>query len=307
MTILSKRGFGLVGMRIDVSSKDLSTQIHLTVVYGLHSIHDRLPLWEGLRSISIQHSPWLCVGDYNSVLHTSDRLHGTDVIDYETRDFQSLLMIWTSLRSKAKGPSTLGLIRLILALELSLELTEFLAWGSGNSVWKKLNFVKSSFKSLNSKQFGNIEGKIDQANVELSRIQNLMAQNPDDLDLYTKESDAIKVVKHWNDFQESIFKQKSRINWVKLGDGNSHYFFSVMKTRQARNRIDSIFDSNQVFLKDPDVISHEIISFYKSLLGTQAPWLPAVDLLTMRRGKQLSFATQSYLIRPIEFVLLSFE
>lgn len=72
-----------------------------------------------------------------------------------------------------------------------------------------------------------------------------------------------------------------------------------MKTRQARNRIDSIFDSNQVLLKDPDAISHEIISFYKSLLGTQAPWPPVVDLVTMRRGKQLSFAARSYLIRPI--------
>ncbi|XP_021743220.1 uncharacterized protein LOC110709316 [Chenopodium quinoa] len=197
------------------------------------------------------------------------------------------LMIWTSLRSRAKEPSTLGQIRLILA------------WCSGSSVWHKLNSVKSSIKSLNSKHFGNIVVKIDQANAELAEIQNLMAQNLDDLDLYAKESDAFKVVKHWSDIQESIFKQKSRINWIKLGDGNSHYFFSMMKTRQARNRIDSIFDSNQVLLKDPNSISHEIISFYKSLLGTKAPWLPAVDLFTMRRGKQLSSVAQSYLIQPV--------
>ncbi|XP_021744067.1 uncharacterized protein LOC110710117 [Chenopodium quinoa] len=342
-----------------VSSKDLSTQIFLTVVYGLHSIHDRLSLWEGLRSISIQHSPWLCVGDYNSILHTSDRLHGVDVTDYETRDFQNLVddldltelkrkgsfYSWsnkahTGLRTLSRldrafgnqawlashghvetvylppslsdhspvfldtfsGPVGKG--RPFRFLNYIADHPDFLdtvsqAWGSGNSVWQKLNSVKSSIKSLTSKQFGNIEEKIDQANDELSRIQTLMAQNPDDLDLYAKESDAIKVVKHWNDIQESIFKQKSRINWVKLGDGNSHYFFSVMKTRQARNIIDSIFYSNQVLLKDPNAISHEIISFYKSLLGTQAPWLPVVDLITMRRGKQLSSAAQSYLIRPI--------
>ncbi|XP_021749468.1 uncharacterized protein LOC110715207 [Chenopodium quinoa] len=194
-----------------VSSKDLSTQIHLIVVYRRHSIHERLPTWEGIRSISIQHSPWFCASDFNFVLHTLGRLHGIDVTNYETRDFQSLVDY--------------------------LDLTE------------ELNSVKSSIKSLNSKQFGNIKEKIDQANVELAGIQNLMAQNPDDLDLYAKESDAIKT---------------------------------------RRNRIDSIFDSNQVLLKDPDVISHEIISFYKSLLGTHAPWLPAVDLVTMRRGKYLS-------------------
>ncbi|XP_021729884.1 uncharacterized protein LOC110696859 [Chenopodium quinoa] len=292
-----------------VSSKDLSTQIYLTIVYGLHSIHDRLSLWEGLRSIFIQHSPWLCVGDYNSVLHASDRLHGVDVTNYETRDFQTLVNDLDLTELKSKGTlsrldrafgnqawlashghvetvyvlpslsdhspvlldicsSPVGKGRPFRFLNCIADHPDFLdavsqAWGSGSSVWQKLNSVKSSIKSVTIKQFGNIEGKIDQANVELSRIQTLMAQNLDDLDLYAKESDAIKVVKHWNDIQESIFKQKSRINWVKLGDGNSHYFFFVMKTR------------------------------------TQAPWLPAVDLVTMRRSKQLSSAAQSFLIRPI--------
>ncbi|XP_021749426.1 uncharacterized protein LOC110715167 [Chenopodium quinoa] len=258
-----------------VLSKDLSTQIHLTVIYGLHSIHDRLPMWEGIRNISIQHSPWLCAGDFNS-----------------TRDFQSLVddLDLTEFKSKGAfyswsnkahtGPRTLSRIDRVFGnqawlashghvetvyispslsdhslvlldicsapagrgrpfrfLNCIADHPDFLdtvsqAWGSGSSVWQKLNSVKSSIKSLNSKQFGNIEEKIDQANVELAGIQNLMAQNPDDLDLYAKESDAIKVVKHWNDIQESIFKQKYRINWIKLGD------------------------------------------------GTQAPWLPAVDLVT---------------------------
>ncbi|XP_021717656.1 uncharacterized protein LOC110685438 [Chenopodium quinoa] len=86
-----------------VSSKDLSTQIHLTIVYGLHSIHDRFPLWEDIRSISIQHSTWLCAGDYNSVLHTLDRLHGNDVTDYDTRDFQSLVDDLDLTKIKSKG------------------------------------------------------------------------------------------------------------------------------------------------------------------------------------------------------------
>ncbi|XP_021734452.1 uncharacterized protein LOC110701169 [Chenopodium quinoa] len=294
-----------------VLSKDLSTQIHLTVIYGLLSIHDRLPMWEEIRNISIQHSPWLCAGDFNSILHTSDRLHGTDVTDYETRDFQSLVddLDLTEVKSKGAfyswsnkahiGPRTLSRIDRVFGNQAWLDShghvetvylppslsdhspvlldicpapagkgrpfrflnciadhPDFLdivsqAWCSGSSVWQKLNSVKSSIKSLNSKQFGSIAEKIDQANVELAGIQNLMAQNPDYLDFYAKESDAIKVVKHWNDIQESIFKQKSRINWIKLGD------------------------------------------------GTKAPWLPAIDLVTMRRGKQLSSVSQSYLIRPV--------
>ncbi|XP_021767732.1 uncharacterized protein LOC110732122 [Chenopodium quinoa] len=281
-----------------VSSKDHSTQIYLTVVYGLHSIHDRLPLWEGLRRISVQHSPWLCnfvddldlteIKSKGSFYSWSNKAHtGPRTLSRLDRVFgnQAWLASHGHVETVYLPPSLsdhspvlldicsgpVGKGRPFRFLNCIADHLDFLdtvsqAWGSSISVWQKLNSVKSSIKSLNSKQF---------------------------------ESDAIKVVKHWNDIQESIFKKKSRINWVKLGDGNSHYFFSVMKTRQARNKIDSIFDSNQVLLKDPDAISHEIISFYKSLLGTRAPWLPAVDLVTMRRGKQLSFVAQSYLIRPI--------
>ncbi|XP_021765919.1 uncharacterized protein LOC110730423 [Chenopodium quinoa] len=243
-----------------VLSKDLSTQIHLTVIYGLHSIHDRLPMWEGIRNIYIKHYPWLFAGEFNSVLHTSDRLHGTDVTDYETRDFQSLVDDLDLIEVKSKGAFYSWSNKAHTGPRSLSKIDR--AWCSGGSVWQKLNSVKSSIKSLNSKQFGNISEMIDQANVELAGIQNLMAQNPDDLDLYVKESDAIK-------------------------------------NRQARNIIDSIFDSNQVFLKDPDAIFHEIISFYKSLLGTKAPWLPVVDLVTIRRGKQLSSISQSYLIQRV--------
>ncbi|XP_021767723.1 uncharacterized protein LOC110732113 [Chenopodium quinoa] len=256
-----------------VSTRDFSMQIQLTVTYGLHSIHDRLPMWEGIRNLSILHSPLLCAGDFNSMLCSLDRLYGNDVTNYETRDFKSFVDDLNLTEVKSKGAFYSCVSQ---------------AWVSDGSVWPKLKSLKSGIKSLNNKQFGNIGEKIDQTYAELTEIQNLM-----------NEFDAIKVVKQRNDIQESIFKQKSRINWIKLGDGNSHYFFSVMKNRQARNRIDSIFDSNQILLKDPDAISFEIISFCKSLLGTKAPWLHVVDLVTMRRGKQLSSAAQSILIQPV--------
>ncbi|XP_021743104.1 uncharacterized protein LOC110709200 [Chenopodium quinoa] len=88
--------------------------------------------------------------------------------------------------------------------------------------------------------------------------------------------------------QESIYKQKSMVDWIKLGDSNSHYFFSVMKHRQGRNRIDSIFTEDDFHLKDPDLIENEIVGFYKGLLGSSASSLPAVYLATFRIGSQLS-------------------
>ncbi|XP_021729346.1 uncharacterized protein LOC110696366 [Chenopodium quinoa] len=201
-----------------VLSKDISTKFHLTFIYGLHSIHDRLPMWEGIRNISIQHSPWLCAGDFNSVLNTSDRLH--DLTQVKTK---GAIYSWSN--KAHTGPRTLSRIdrvfgnqawlashghvetvylppslsdhslilldicpapagkgRPLRFLNYIADHLDFLdtvsqAWCSGGSVLQKLN-------------------SIDQANVELAGIQNLMAQNRDDLDLYVKESDAIKPVSH---------------------------------------------------------------------------------------------------------------
>lgn len=32
----------------------------------------------------------------------------------------------------------------------------------------------------------------------------------------------------WNKIEESILKQKSRVNWLKLGDANNAFFFVSM-------------------------------------------------------------------------------
>lgn len=50
-----------------------------------------------------------------------------------------------------------------------------------------------------------------------------------------RKGDVIQTVKHWLNVQESIFRQKSRTDWIKLCDNYNHYFFLVMKFRQARN------------------------------------------------------------------------
>lgn len=46
------------------------------------------------------------------------------------------------------------------------------------------------------------------------------------------------------DMAESIMKQKSRVQWLKLGDANTTYFFASMKTRYSQNKIKSLIRTN---------------------------------------------------------------
>lgn len=67
--------------------------------------------------------------------------------------------------------------------------------------------------------------------------------------LQIQEATAIEIMKHWMNIQEYIYRHKSRVTWIRLGDSNTHYFFFVMKQRQNKNRIDSIYTDHGVLLK----------------------------------------------------------
>ncbi|XP_019256828.1 PREDICTED: uncharacterized protein LOC109235244 [Nicotiana attenuata] len=76
-----------------VRVKSRPVNFGFTAVYGLHTIKDRKPLWDKLRQInSIQQGPWLVMGDFNAVLHITDRQHGSEVQDMEMKDFKEYMM-----------------------------------------------------------------------------------------------------------------------------------------------------------------------------------------------------------------------
>ena len=76
----------------------------LTVVYGLHTIDDRRPLWTSLFSLAAScTSPWLLAGDFHSVLFSSDRINGALVSTYESRDFATCVEDCELYELKSKG------------------------------------------------------------------------------------------------------------------------------------------------------------------------------------------------------------
>lgn len=74
------------GLHISVHS--LISQYHFLIsfVYGFNTISARRALWEDLRRWNSS-SPWMILGDFNSVLYPSDKHNGGAVTPYETSDF----------------------------------------------------------------------------------------------------------------------------------------------------------------------------------------------------------------------------
>ncbi|KAL2904889.1 hypothetical protein RDABS01_003599, partial [Bienertia sinuspersici] len=61
---------------------------HLTVVYGLNTLHARRNLWRDLGNLSVG-TPWILIIDLNFVLSSQDRMNGNPVSNCETQDFEA--------------------------------------------------------------------------------------------------------------------------------------------------------------------------------------------------------------------------
>ena len=68
--------------------------------------------------------------------------------------------------------------------------------------------------------------------------------------------------------EEGFLKQKSRIQWLKLGDQNSNFFHKEVKARNSRNSINSITLENGSRPEDLETIKQEVVNHFRSVLGS---------------------------------------
>ncbi|XP_056690112.1 uncharacterized protein [Spinacia oleracea] len=145
-------------------------------------------------------------------------------------------------------------------------------------LWGKLKHVKSGLKHLHNKEFVKLHERIEHLRGELENTQEALVGSSTDLTLQGKEKDLIASLRKFIGIQESAYKQKARIQWLKPGDSNNKFFFTTMKERHRRNNINILYDATGNRLTTASDIAREIRQFYTSLVGTAASSLQGVDL-----------------------------
>ncbi|XP_075102876.1 uncharacterized protein LOC142177587 [Nicotiana tabacum] len=153
--------------------------------------------------------------------------------------------------------------------------------------WMKLKALRPIFRALNNEQFRTISLKNEQARVELENIQRKINAACND-SLIGEERNLLQNLEKWSLIEESILKQKSRAKWIRLGNSNTEYFAAVMKERSQKTQLNEIMALTCDKLTHLDSIKQEVIEFYKSLMGSAAHYLPAINRLIMRNGPILS-------------------
>lgn len=129
----------------------------------------------------------------------------------------------------------------------------------------KLKIVKNILKLLNASH-GNWHNRVKQAQAELADFQNNLGSNPSNADL-TEERRLCEALATELNKEEKFLKQKSRVHWMKYGDGNNKFFFNSTRGRWNLNKIMSIEDDNGDVHTNHTDISTTAMNYFNSILG----------------------------------------
>lgn len=157
----------------------------------------------------------------------------------------------------------------------------------------KLKQVKSCLKALNRSN-GNLHEGVCQARNALMLFQENMPSGPS-ASMLSSENKLCDDLRTALAKEEVFLKQKSRVKWLELGDGNNSFFHRSCQKRWNSNKILALQDGSGSTVHSHDEISAVIVDYFQDLLGTQKPvdcFDTDVDL------PALSSAQQMYLCSP---------
>ncbi|XP_060190753.1 uncharacterized protein LOC132620044 [Lycium barbarum] len=116
---------------------------------------------------------------------------------------------------------------------------------------------------------------------KLIAVKNDQIAHGNHPELVEVEKTLRKEYEKWAQIEESIIRQKSRVQWLRFGDSNSSFFFANMKSRAAQNRIASLTNDT------------------KEILGTSSSSIPAIQLDVIKDGTILNKDQQLLLIQGV--------
>ncbi|XP_077233647.1 uncharacterized protein LOC143875953 [Tasmannia lanceolata] len=185
------------------------------------------------------------------------------------------------------------------------------AWNfnfKGNPMYqlcRKLKEVKAHLKAWNKDIFGRVDITTPLIRNKLSETQTLLQSDPLNLDLISLEDKLRSDLIIASSLEESLFKQKSRVQWLQLGDSNSKFFHSSMKSRHHQNSILAINGPNNSQTSNPKEIADIFLNhFIRVLNNGKSQNLPPpnpIRRLTADQASSLSKEVTKEEIREVVF------
>ncbi|KAK1384249.1 hypothetical protein POM88_021984 [Heracleum sosnowskyi] len=109
-------------------------------------------------------------------------------------------------------------------------------------------------------------------------VQASILDNPNRTDLIDQEKALTSKLWQLLHVQESVQHQKSRVQWLALGDQNTNYFHKKVSSNWNQNKILSLVDSSRRVITSESEIQNEALLYFKRLFSNNISY-PGIESL----------------------------
>ncbi|KAF9663126.1 hypothetical protein SADUNF_Sadunf17G0006000 [Salix dunnii] len=141
----------------------------------------------------------------------------------------------------------------------------------GNPIFQlttKLNILKNRLRIKHKQTTSHISHKVFKAKEAWERAQMELDRDPQRDDLKIMERQLANQFMVLSMEEEAMFKQRARVQWLKLGDKNTKFFHRTLIHRRAQNSINSMQRDNGMICTDMDEMGSMAVNYYKNLLSS---------------------------------------
>ncbi|CAK8564653.1 unnamed protein product [Lathyrus sativus] len=165
-------------------------------------------------------------------------------------------------------------------------------------LWNKLMRLQPALRNF-SKPARHNDQQLIQARNRLNTTQTSLEADPMNATIITRiKKQKVEIIK-LQELEENILRQKSKLDWLKWGDGNNSYFHASVKAKNNSKNISQLIKEDGTILTVQADIEDEVLDYYKNLLGTADSTVCHIDVTAMRDGPQLNMEQRYYLLAPI--------
>jgi hypothetical protein len=152
---------------------------------------------------------------------------------------------------------------------------------------QRLKNFKVQLKRWNKNVFGNILQRKQEIEQQLEALQKVFIAGERTTSLIKEEEKLRAELEERHEQEEILWRQKSRVQWLKEGEKNTKLFHRSMVHRRYINKITQLEDNQGNPIRDHVSIEEELTNYYKDLLtepikekcplftrsqGTSPPW-----------------------------------
>ncbi|KAL9680790.1 hypothetical protein QQ045_012569 [Rhodiola kirilowii] len=128
----------------------------------------------------------------------------------------------------------------------------------------KLRRYSEAFVVWNKEKFGKVRRRINELREELETVR----MQDSDREVIAREDELISRIDEWRLREEILWRQRSRVEWLREGDRNTSYFHAKATRRKEINTITRLKNRDGVWVLDDNQIASLIKEYFTDIYSS---------------------------------------